>query len=66
MIFKGTVKSTTPTLHSRTQSISVESHGIDFNGPTMRLIGSDISWIPGFFVPGILYVLFEPRLREQP
>jgi NCS1 family nucleobase:cation symporter-1 len=36
-----------------------------YNGPMMRLIGSDISWIPGFLVPGILYVLFEPRLRNQ-
>jgi NCS1 family nucleobase:cation symporter-1 len=37
-----------------------------YNGPLMQWIGSDIAWIPGLLLPGILYAMVEGRVRAVP
>ena len=36
-----------------------------YNGPLMQWIGSDIAWIPGLLVPGILYAMVEGRVSAR-
>lgn len=37
-----------------------------YRGPIARLVGTDLSWIPGLLVPGGLYYLFMRRYRTPP
>ena len=37
-----------------------------YQGPIARLVGTDLSWIPGLLVPGGLYYLFMRRYRASP
>ena len=37
-----------------------------YKGPIARLVGTDLSWIPGLLVPGALYYFFMRRDRQPP
>lgn len=37
-----------------------------YQGPIARLVGTDLSWLPGLLVPGGLYYVFMRRHRRQP
>jgi NCS1 family nucleobase:cation symporter-1 len=37
-----------------------------YRGPIARVVGTDLSWIPGLLVPGALYYFFMRRNRAPP